>query len=85
MAALFRCPKVRSDLSCGYDGIALHDRDGIDLVYLVESFDVVASVIWFVAGAGFLLGLMGHWPVINEKARAAHSEGHSLPFRRAPS
>ena len=41
----------------------------------VESFELVASVIWFVAGAGFLLGLIGTWPVLSEKARAAHPVG----------
>lgn len=43
----------------------------------VESFELVASVIWFVAGAGFLLGLIGTWPVLSEKARVAHSVGSS--------
>ncbi|MEO8803652.1 MAG: hypothetical protein ABI304_00650 [Rudaea sp.] len=43
----------------------------------VPPFELVASLIWFVAGVGFFVGLVGTWPVLSQKARHAHSVGGS--------
>lgn len=38
----------------------------------VPPFELVASAIWFVAGSGFFLGLIGTWAVLSKKARHMH-------------
>lgn len=36
-----------------------------------ESFELVASLVWFLAGLGFFVGLVGTWSVASQKARRA--------------
>ncbi len=43
----------------------------------VESFELVASAIWFVAGVGFFVGLLGTWSVLSQRARHVHSASES--------
>jgi hypothetical protein len=35
----------------------------------VPPFQLVASAIWFIAGVAFLVGLIGTWPVLSQRAR----------------
>ncbi len=43
----------------------------------VEPFELVASAIWFVAGVGFFIGLLGTWAALSQRARHAHSASGS--------
>ena len=38
----------------------------------VPTFGLVAAAIWFIAGAGFLIGLVGTWPVLSQRACRVH-------------
>ena len=49
----------------------------IIIVPKVSAFGLVASAIWFVAGVGFFVGLVGRWPVLCQKARRVRSAGGS--------
>jgi hypothetical protein len=43
----------------------------------VSPFVLVASVIWFVAGVGFFVGLVGTWSDLSQKASRVYSVGGS--------
>ena len=43
----------------------------------VPAFGLVAAAIWFVAGVGFFVGLVGTWPVLCQKARRVCPAGGS--------
>ena len=43
----------------------------------VPAFELVAAAIWFVAGVGFFVGLVGTWPVLCQRARRVRSASGS--------
>ena len=44
----------------------------------VALFELVASVIWFATGVGFLAGLVGTWPVLSKKSSSCTFGGRQL-------